>query len=100
MKEAMSAALNGSGLPETVRAAIHYELAGNEREIAGELARHFAGRELRWTEGNDRRKVETVKKYLLEETPIFPTQFGKIKEELVRAGYQTSAKPLMFKFPG
>ena len=100
MKEAMSAALNGSGLPESVRAAIHFELGGNERETVGELARRFAGRELRWTEGNDRGKVETVRKYLLEDTAIFPTQFTKIKDELVRAGYQTSAKPRIFKFPG
>jgi three-Cys-motif partner protein len=99
MKESMYAALNGSGLPEEVRASIHYELSGNEQEVVRELARRFAGRELRWTIDNDRGKVETVKKYLLEDTPIFPTQFGKIKAELVAAGFQTSTKPLTFKFP-
>jgi hypothetical protein len=100
MKESMHAALNGSGLPEAVRAAIHYELEGNELEIVRELAHRFAGREVRWTEGNDRGKVETVKKYLLEETPIFPAQFARIKEELARAGCQTSTKPLIFTFSG
>jgi three-Cys-motif partner protein len=100
MKESMSAALNGSGLPDRVRAAIHYELAGNEREIVREVAERFAGRTLLWTQDKDRGRVETVKKYLLEETPIFPTQFARIKEELVKAGFQTLAKPLTFAFPG
>jgi three-Cys-motif partner protein len=99
MKESMHAALNGSGLPESVRESIHYELAGNEAEIVKELAVRYAGRKLRWTLDNDRGKVETVKKYLLEDTPIFPTQFEQIKKELARAGYQTSTKPLEFTFP-
>lgn len=99
MKESMYAALNGSGLPQDVRAAIHYELAGNEQEIVRELATRYTGREMRWTLENDRSKVETVKKYLLEDTPIFPTQFAAIKAELLAAGFQTSAKPLTFTFP-
>lgn len=99
MKESMYAALNGSGLPEDVRASISYELAGNEQEIVRELATRFAGKPVRWTLDNDRGKTETLKKYLLEETPIFPAQFGKIKAELGAAGFQTSTRPLIFTFP-
>lgn len=98
MKESMQSALNGSSLPLEVREAISFELRGNEDAATEEIRAHFKGKEIRWTVGNNRGDEVTVKKYLLEETPIFPGQFETIKQALIDAGQCTQRRPLTFNF--
>jgi three-Cys-motif partner protein len=98
MKEAMDSALRNTTLPDESKELILDELRGNEDAVVRELARHFAGREVRWTEERDR-KSDTVKRYLLENTAIFPMQFRAVQERLVTMGYGAAPKPLTLRFP-
>ena len=99
MKEAMDSALRNASLPETSKELIWAELRGNEDAVVRELARYFAGREVRWTEDNDRGRVDTVKRYLLEQTAIFPMQFPAVKDRLREMGFEIKKKPLTLHFP-
>lgn len=99
MKEAMDSALRNTTLPDESRELIRAELRGNEEAVVRELARHFAGRQaVRWTEEKDRTS-DTVKRYLLEETAIFPMQFSAVQERLEQAGFVATKKPLTLRFP-
>jgi three-Cys-motif partner protein len=99
MKEAMDSALRNTSLPDESRELIRAELRGNEETVVRELARHFAGRpEVRWTEEKDR-KSDTVRRYLLEETAIFPMQFTEVQKRLKEAGFVAAKKPLTLRFP-
>lgn len=99
MKEAMDSALRNASLPDASKELIRAELRGNEDAVVRELARHFAGREVRWTEDNDRGKADTVKRYLLEQTAIFPMQFPAVKDRLKAMGFEIKKKPLTLRFP-
>lgn len=98
MKEAMDSALRNTTLPDESKELILAELRGNEDAVVRELARHFAGRKVRWTEEKDR-KSDTVKRYLLEQTAVFPMQFRVVQERLEAAGYIVAKKPLTLRFP-
>lgn len=99
MKEAMDSALRNAPLPEESVESMWAELRGNEVAVAGELARHFSGREVRWTEKKDRGDADTVRRYLLEQTAIFPMQFDAVKARLEQAGYLSAKRPLRLRFP-
>jgi len=99
MKEAMDSALKNAPLPQEAVATMRAELRGNEGVAAREIARHFAGREVRWTEEANRGDADTVRRYLLEQTALFPMQFDAVKAELRDAGYVSLKRPLTFKFP-
>lgn len=100
MKEAMDSALRNTSLPDESKELMRAELRGNEDAVVRELARHFAGREVRWTEEKDRHS-DTVKRYLLERTAIFPMQFKAVRQRLEEAGFVTSKKPkpITLRFP-
>ncbi len=99
MKEAMDSALRNAPLPERSIESMRAELRGNEGRVVAELARHFAEREVRWTEGKDRGTADTVRRYLLERTAIFPMQFDAVKKRLANAGFVSAKKPLTLRFP-
>jgi three-Cys-motif partner protein len=99
MKESMSAALSLSDLPESARDAISFEVAIETSQVIEDVRQHFHGRTtVRWTQGKDR-DVDTIKRYLLEETPVFPTQLTEIREALATAGHIVSRRPVVFSFP-
>ncbi|HEU0013682.1 MAG TPA: three-Cys-motif partner protein TcmP [Longimicrobium sp.] len=98
MKEAMDSALRHTTLPDESKELILAELRGNEDAAVRELARYFAGREVRWTEDKDR-KSDTVKRYLLEQTALFPMQFSKVQQCLAETGFVASKRPLTLRFP-
>jgi hypothetical protein len=98
MKEAMDSALRNTSLPDESKELIRAELRGNEDAVVRQLASHFAGREVRWTEENDRR-TDTVKRYLLEQTAIFPMQFPAVLQRLGEAGLVVGRKPITLRFP-
>ncbi len=99
MKVAIDSGLRNAPLPEEAVETMQAELRGNEASVVGELARHFAGREVRWTEDKDRGWVDSVKRYLLEQTAIFPMQFEAVKTRLKAAGYVSTNRPLTLAFP-
>lgn len=99
MKEAMDSALQNATLPEASKDLIRAELRGNEDAVVRELMRHFAGHAVRWTEGKDRAPLDTVKRYLLEQTAIFPMQCATVKERLQQAGLAVATRPLTIGFP-
>lgn len=99
MKQAMYEALNSSVLPDDVKEAIQSELQLDVEEVVREVARHFAGQQVFWTEAQDRGSANSVRRFLLEETPAFPWQLGAVKEGLIDAGYQVRSRKITFKFP-
>lgn len=99
MKEAMDSALRNAPLPDESVESMWAELRGNELAVVRELAGQFAGREVRWTEKKDRGDADTVKRYLLEQTAIFPMQFEAVKTRLEQEGYVVTKRPLMLRFP-
>ncbi len=100
MKVAMDSALRNAPLPGDSVEAIRAELQGNEGAVVRELGRHFAGREVRWTEGRDRGTADTVKRYLLERTAVFPMQFSEVKRRLAQEGWTTTKnRALYLQFP-
>jgi three-Cys-motif partner protein len=98
MKEAMNSALRNTSLPDESKELMRAELRGNEDAVVRELASHFAGREVRWTQEKDRRS-DTVKRYLLERTAIFPMQFKAVQQRLDDGGYLAGKKPITLRFP-
>jgi three-Cys-motif partner protein len=99
MKEAMDSALRNAPLPEESVESMWAELRGNELTVVHQLAHHFAAREVRWTQGKDRGEADTVKRYLLEQTEIFPMQFDSVKARLEQDGYVSAKRPLTLRFP-
>ncbi|MEQ1854890.1 MAG: three-Cys-motif partner protein TcmP [Longimicrobiales bacterium] len=99
MKQAMSEALNSSSLPDGVKASIQAELHLEVGEVVREIARRFSGQEVLWTDGKDRGDSETVRRFLLEDTPAFPWQLRSVKEGLADHAYQIRARKTAFRFP-
>jgi three-Cys-motif partner protein len=99
MKESMSAALNGSSLPEKVRRTIQTELQLDRSKVIKEISEHFAGQTVRWTDDKGRGETASVRGFLLEDTPAFPWQFEEIKQSLIGAGLTAEKRPLSFSFP-
>ena len=99
MKEAMDSALRAGYLPDDAIEAIRFELSVPVEDIVAQLRLRFGGLTVWWTEANNRGQVLTIKKYLLEETPVFPDQLGAIKESLVELDYRETKRPLTFRFP-
>jgi three-Cys-motif partner protein len=99
MKEEIASALRNAPLPKESIESISAELRGNEPAVVRELAIHFAGRDVRWTEERDRGEAATVKRYLLEQTAIFPMQFDAVKARLKDEGYLIANKPPTYRFP-
>jgi three-Cys-motif partner protein len=97
MKEAMHAALNRSSLPEAARKAISFDVSVEIGPVLNDIREHFHGSTARWSQGNNR-EVDTVKRYLLEETPVFPNQLEEIRSALKETGTVVSRKPLVFSF--
>jgi hypothetical protein len=98
MKEAMDSALRSTSLPDESTELIRAELRGNEDAVVRELSSHFAGCEVRWTEEKDRR-TDTVKRYLLEQTAIFPMQFPAVLQRLGEAGLVAGRRSITLRFP-
>lgn len=98
MKEAMDSALRNTSLPNESKELILAELRGNEDAVVRRLAGHFAGREVRWTGEKDRRS-DTIKRYLLEQTAIFPMQFSAVLQRLDEAGFVAGGRPITLRFP-
>ncbi len=99
MKEAMDSALRNASLPSTSKESIWAELQGNEPAVVRQISRNFAGREVRWSEERDRGNVDTIKRYLLEQTAIFPMQFAAVKKRLQETVAVTRKLPLTLRFP-
>jgi three-Cys-motif partner protein len=97
MKESMQAALNVSSLPGEARDAISFDVAVDVDQVIDDVAQRFRGQKVRWTEGKDR-KTLTIKRFLLEDTPVFPSQLVEIREALVRSPHMVSRKPIAFSF--
>jgi len=99
MKHAMSEALNSSSLPDGVKGAIQGELQLELDKVVREIAHRFSGREVEWTDGKDRGESDTIKRFLLEDTPAFPWHLQPIKKTLEGGGYRIKGKKIRFSFP-
>lgn len=97
MKEEVERALNGAELPEESLAAIRLELCGNEESAGAQVAAHFADRVVPWSVQD--RKADTVRRYLLEHTAIFPMQCAAVRKRFSDLYPVVSKKPLTFRFP-
>lgn len=98
MKEAMHAALRTSSLPDEARQAIELELSLHVESIVSDVVHHFTGQVVRWTGDKNRGDVVSVRRFLLEDTPVFPNQFKAVRAALVDAGYAIEKQPLVFQF--
>lgn len=94
MKEAMHTGLNSSDLPEEARDAIRQELGRPIGEVVEDLLRYFGGREVPWL---GEAGGESVKRHLLEQTLVFPWQFGPVKAALAR--YRQKGRKIVYEFP-
>lgn len=99
MKESIATALNASALPAHVLGEMVLDLHADTGHTADQIARHFAGREVRWTDSKDKRAV-TVRNFVLEHTGVFPYQCDAVRDAL-RARYGTGRSPRspVFTFP-
>jgi three-Cys-motif partner protein len=97
MKEAMQTALNLSSLPDEAREAISFDVSVEIGPVINDVRERFSGSEVRWSQDRNR-ATDTVRRYLLEETPVFPNQLPEIRAELVETCRVVSRKPLVFSF--
>lgn len=97
MKEAMHQGLNSRQLPRKVAEAIKEDLTVDTDGLLQRIPQRFSGR-VRWTKERDRGPTDTVKKFLLEETPAFPWQFEEVKRGLVARGYRRETRPITYEF--
>lgn len=65
--------------------------------VVRDVARHFAGREVQWTEGGY--TEDTVRGYARDETPLLLHEFDALKHALERHGYVVRPRPLTYRFP-
>lgn len=94
MKEAVASALahgpvQGSAAA-TIRLLLRTDLAAVERHV---LTRHV-GQRLHWTSDSAGRGL---KHYLLEETPIFPTELSALQQRLAR--FRVPGRRVTYQFP-
>lgn len=97
MKEAMSASLGQSALPEKVRARISVPLRVDVERIVDQVAAHFAGRTVEWR--TERGGPTGIWTYALEETEIFPAQRQEFRDALIRRFPPDERSPLTISFP-
>lgn len=98
MKEAMHRGLNSGRLPSVAADAIRDDLRLEVGDLVDMIRSRFAGEEVRWTENHDRGTADTVKRFLLEETPAFPWQFEEVKVALEEAGYRQDGRVIQYRF--
>ena len=67
--------------------------------LADAVARHFAGRTVRWTSKGKGSAGDTVQSYLRDETPVFPHEYEAVQRVFERRGLITAKKPLTYAFP-
>lgn len=114
MKDAMHRTLRQRPAPTAVPMLFEVETATDEgplfasaltsvSEIADQVARHFAGRTVRWSV--PKYNNESVQNYARDETPLFKHEYPAFEQELKRRGYADKkpngklSRPLTFTFP-
>lgn len=93
MKEAMHTGISRSGLPVEVKDAIVSAMKFNVEQLLDEVRRHFAGQEVRWSLDY----TPSVRRYLLEETVVFPWQLSEVQAGLVE--HRIRARPITYRLP-
>lgn len=65
-------------------------------EVAEQLARRFAGREIRWS---GEAGAPAVRRHLLEHTAVSTSEFAAIRRELSQRGWRLSGRGNVYRFP-
>jgi three-Cys-motif partner protein len=87
MKEVVSQSLNKGGLTDEMRERIRADLSVSLDDLLEALRSHFSTRTIRWSD--QQVGVESVRRFLLENTDVFNFQCDEIKRALRRRGWLT-----------
>jgi three-Cys-motif partner protein len=92
MKEAVSSGLNRDELSLKMRERIREDLYFPMHLVHAALAKRFAGAEVRWS-GD---ALESARRYLLEETPMFNFQGEEVRKNLKERGWLKYRKSIPY----
>jgi hypothetical protein len=68
--------------------------------MADQVARRFAGRQVRWSGPRGKGPWEDrVRTYLLRDTPVLPRDLARVRLEMVWRGWRVATRPAVFDFP-
>jgi hypothetical protein len=85
MKEAVSSGLRSGTLPQGICDQIRRDLSASVPVTIAALEQRFAGQTVRWTLPRGG-KGDSVRRFVLETTPIFDFQLEELQEALVNRG--------------
>lgn len=103
MKECVSFGLRSNNLPTEVSDRIRAELRSPVLLTVQTLEHNFPGRTIRWRD--DASGAESVRRFVLEDTPMFDFQLEELQGALIDAGYidlgksGNPKKPIFVRFP-
>lgn len=95
-KDAIRRAMNRRAEDSASQTSMLYVSAINARECLEAIQRHFAGQTVRWQNEKD---LETIRSFLLRETPALHSDLPRVRGALKQQGWQTSSRPATYAIP-
>lgn len=96
LKEAIYTAMRRRASEPGVQTNMLYVTSVDTSEMVEALHRHFAGRTVRWQNGNE---PDTVREYLLRETSALNSDLPAIQQALDAAGWRGEGRAARYAFP-
>lgn len=97
MKEAVTHTLAHSPLPDLIGERMRGMVASDLSFVEATVRVNFSGKKVRWAKDATNPRVQSVRTFLLEETPAFPFEFNAIKARL--ATFRVSGPAIVYEFP-
>jgi hypothetical protein len=95
-KDAIREAMNRRATGASAQTSLIYSSDLNVEAIVEDLATHFAGQTVRWSDGH---APGTVKKYLLQETNALHSDLVHVRKSLDRRGWAAPGRTKIYAFP-